>query len=288
MCPKDHLHRFTLDQTPVRGDIVQLSGSLKTVLEKHSYPEPVQQLLGEFMAAAALLSATLKFEGILTLQVKGEGAVSMLVAECRNQSSLRAIASCSESIDPNLPIFENAQLAITIEPHKGQSYQGIVALNESNLSAALEDYFLQSEQLPTRIWLATDIAQQKSAGLLIQTLPASADEPQLSTSSEDWTRIEMLSETITSQELLDLEPKTILFRLYHEEEIRLYPASELAFGCSCSRERGANSLLTIGKAEAEAALTASGDEILIDCHFCRARYVFTEADVAELFANQVH
>lgn len=288
MSEKDHLHRFTLDQSPVRGEVVQLFHSYKDVLEKHDYPRPIQRLLGEFMAAAALLSATLKFEGTLTLQVKGEGPVSMLMAECSNQSTLRAIASHAETLNTSESLFGDAQLAITIEPNRGQSYQGIVALENDNLSAALEGYFLQSEQLPTRIWLTADASTEQSAGLLIQAMPESADESQLSINSEDWSRIEMLSDTITDQELLEVEPETLLFRLYHEENVRLYPAAEIAFGCSCSRERGANSLLTIGKAETEAALEASGDEIEIDCHFCRAKYIFSEQDIAELFANHVH
>lgn len=288
MSPKDHLHRFTFDQSPARGEIVQLSNSYKAVLEKHSYPLPVQQLLGEFLAAAALLSATLKFEGILTLQVKGDGPLSMLMAECRDQALLRAIATYEDKISADESIFGNAQLAITIEPNKGQSYQGIVAFEEGNLGQAIEGYFLRSEQLPTRIWLAADAQMQTSAGLLLQAMPETPDQPQLGESSEDWSRIEMLSETVTDAELLTVEPETLLFRLYHEENARLYPASELAFGCSCSRDRVANSLLTLGKEETAAALAASGDEIEVDCHFCHTKYAFTKRDITALFESHVH
>jgi len=288
MAEKDQLHRFTLDKCAVRGELVQLNKSYATVLEKHDYPKPVQELIGQFMAAAALLSATLKFKGVLSLQAKGDGAISTLMAECRNQSTLRAIASYEEPLEANETLIGEGQLAITIEPEKGQSYQGIVSLTDDNLSGALEAYFLQSEQLPTRIWLATDTKPETAAGLLVQVLPMSADEPQIASESEDWSRVTTLSDTITAEELLDVDPETLLYRLYHEEHVRLYPPSELAFGCSCSRERGANSLLSIGRAEAEAALSASGGDVNVDCHFCHAKYIFTENDIAELFDSQVH
>ena len=288
MTKTDQLHRFTLDSTAVRGEVVQLSSSYETVLQKHVYPEPLQQLIGEFMAAAALLSATLKFNGILTLQAKGDGPVSMLVAECRNQSTLRAIASYEDFPDTDTPLLGEGQLAITIEPDNGQSYQGIVALDGHTLSSTLEQYFVQSEQLPTSIWLATGSNPPRAAGLFVQALPESAHEPQLMSDSEDWSRIVTLSETVTTEELLDIEPETLLYRLYHEESVRLYPPSDLAFGCNCSRERSANSLLSIGRTETEAALAESGGEIKVDCHFCRARYIFTERDVSELFDSQVH
>lgn len=288
MDKKDQLHRFTLDNATVRGELVQLSDSYETVLDKHDYPEPVQRLLGEFMAAAALLSATLKFNGILSLQAKSEGPISMLMAECRNQSTLRGIAAYDESLSPESETLGDGQLAITIEPDKGQSYQGIVEIKDHDLSAALTAYFLQSEQLPTRFWLATDSNPARAAGLLVQVLPESEHESQLTSGSEDWSRIEILSDTVKQEELTEVDPETLLFRLYHEEGVRLYPPSDLEFGCSCSRERGANSLLSIGRAETEAALAESGDEIKVDCHFCRARYVFTKQDITELFDSQVH
>lgn len=296
MSSTDQLRRFTVDQTPVRGELVQLSASLKEVLKKHDYPTPVKRLLGEFMAAAALLSATLKFKGSLILQVSSEGQVPMLMAECRDQQFLRAIASYEEDIEadtifsteeiPEKSLFSNGKLAITIEPDKGQRYQGIVALEDSNLNGVLEDYFLQSEQLRTRIWLASD--DDKAAGLLLQALPESADESSLTLQSEDWERIEMLSDTITNDELLSLQPETILHRLYHQEQVRIYPTATLEFSCTCSRERSENALLSIGEAEVRAALAASDNEILVDCQFCNAHYVFTETDVNTLFATQIH
>lgn len=294
MTEKDHSHRFTFEESAVRGEIVQLKHSYNAVIAKHDYPGVVEELVGEFLSAVALLSSTIKFKGTLSLQVRGDGAIKMLVAECRDQSTLRAVATFDESIPADSleidrqALFGNAQLAITIEPHKGQSYQGIVSLSEQCLSKALEDYFLQSEQLPTRIWLSSDAKGQTAAGLMIQSLPASADQSQLSLNSEDWERITMLSQTITDEELLSLEPEQLLLRLYHEEGVRLHPSKELAFGCSCSRARVANSLLTIGREETERALEASDDEIKIDCHFCRARYLFTRDDVEELFAQKVH
>ena len=288
MSEKDQLHRFTLDSSAVRGELVQLDTSYATVLKKHDYPIPVQELIGQFMTAAAMLSATLKFNGILSLQAKGEGAISMLMAECQNQSKLRAIASYEDTLDAGNLFDGEGQLAITIQPDKGQSYQGIVSLTDYDLSSALEAYFLQSEQLPTRIWLEADARSENAAGLLVQVLPNSAEEPQIGSESEDWSRITMLSDTITAEELLNVDPATLLYRLYHEESVRLYPPSELAFGCSCSRERGANSLLSIGRVETEAALSTSGGEINVDCHFCNAKYIFTKNDIAELFDSQIH
>lgn len=282
----DQLSRFTFDDIPVRGEIVQLSKSLTDVLEKHSYPANVGVALGEFMAAAALLSALIKFDGSLILQVKSAGQVTMLMAECRNRTMLRAIASYSDSFDADAPLFENGQLAITIDPDKGQRYQGIVEFRDGNLSAALEDYFYRSEQLRTRIWLASN--ETGAAGFLLQSLPESAETSSLALQSESWEHLEALSETITDEELLSLAPEDILHRLFHQEQVRLQEPTAMKFSCSCSHERAANSLLTIGKYETEQALEASGEEIRIDCQFCNACYTFNEAQINTLFQTQVH
>ena len=286
MRTSDQLCRFTFDQTPIRGELVHLDASVRNVLANHDYPERVALLIGEFMAAAALLSATLKFEGSLIIQVSSKGPVPMLMAECRNQRFLRAIASYESGVDTATHLLQQGRLAITVERSDGERYQSIILLDNDNLSAALEQYFLQSEQLRTRIWLASKDAQ--AAGLFLQTMPTTSDGVSLAEQTDDWERLEILSDTITTGEMLELDFPTILRRLYHQEEVRLHPSVDLEFQCSCSRQRSAHSLLSIGETEARLALKNSGDAIHIDCQFCNAQYRFTGTDIDALFSTQVN
>lgn len=283
---KDCRQRFLFDDFPIRGEVVQLSETLNEIFANHHYPEPVKELIGEFMAAAALLSATIKFEGSLILQVKGAGQVSMLMAECRNQQGIRAIARYKDDFDPEQPLLGKGQMAITIEPLKGERYQGIVLVEDNLLAEVLEDYFLQSEQLRTKFWLASSATH--AAGMLLQAMPASASESSLNIESEDWDRVVMLSDTIKDEELLNLSISDILHRLFHEEELRLFDSSSLRFECSCSTERSANALVSMGETETRLLLAERGGTIDIDCQFCYAKYEFDEKAINEIFHSQVH
>ncbi|MFG1498333.1 Hsp33 family molecular chaperone HslO [Saccharospirillum sp. HFRX-1] len=285
MSSPDQTQRFLFDQSQIRGEITGLGQSYLDVLDKHNYPEPVQRLLGEFMAAVALLSDTLKFEGRLSLQVRGAGQVRMLMAECRNHEAVRAIAQYTDDFSTQAPLLGQGQMAITIEPDQGKRYQGIVPIDDDDqsLARAVEDYFRQSEQIRTRLWLAAD--GQRAGGVLIQAMPESASEGSLENPDTDaWDRVTHLADTLTDEELLQLDNQTLLHRLFHEEQLRLFDAHELRFECTCSRERCANAILTLGEEEALKVVAEEG-VLHSDCQFCHQQYRFDQNDITTLFAD---
>lgn len=282
----DRLQRFLFDDTQVRGELVQLEDSYQSTLSRHDYPAPVERLLGELLAACALLTATIKLDGVLSLEVRGDGPLSLLMAESNPGGTeiaqrLRAIARFDEQMlaaldDASLSsLVGTGQVVITLDPRGGQRYQGIVALDQATLSGCLEEYFARSEQLPTRLWLAA--GERRAAGLLVQKLPEDGRQPDV----DAWDRINALAETITSEELLELAPEQVLYRLFHEERARLFEPSPLAFGCTCSRERFAQALHRLGAEELRSAVAEQG-RIDTQCHFCNTHYVFSAADVEEL------
>jgi len=282
----DQGQRFLFDEFAIRGELVQLTDTTREIFNNHEYPKPVKKLIGEFVAAAAMLSATIKFEGSLILQVKGEGQVTMLMAECRNQQELRAIARYSENSDSGQPILGKGQMAIIIEPDEGERYQGIVRVEDNNLSQALEKYFLQSEQLRTRIWLHAQ--DDQAAGLLLQSMPESASESSLSRESEDWNRVCTLADTITPEELLALPSGQLLHRLFHQEKLRLFEAKPLTFKCTCSKERSTNTLVSLGETDVRTLLAEQDGTIEINCQFCHAKYRFDEPELNKVFGTRVH
>ncbi|MEO4048600.1 Hsp33 family molecular chaperone HslO [Pseudomonas sp. CAU 1711] len=282
----DHTQRFLFDEHDVRGEMVGLAESYRHVLAKHPYPQPVAELLGEMLAAAALLVGTLKFDGLLILQARSSGPVPLVMIECSSEREVRGIARYdAEAIESGAGLRElmpDGVLALTIDPAKGQRYQGIVELAGDSLAASLTAYFATSEQLPTRFWLRAD--GQRARGLLLQQLP-----PQHQTEAEEraesWNHLLTLADTLSAEELLGLDNQTLLHRLYHQEELRLFEPAPLQFRCSCSRERSARALVSIGQADAEALLEESGGQVEIDCQFCNQRYFFDASDVAQLFAS---
>lgn len=282
----DTMQRFIFDDTDVRGELVQLQQSYQQALDKHDYTAPVARLLGDFLSAAALLSATLKFDGTLTLQARSEGQVPLIMAEATSTGKLRGIARDAEdaSSEDFQTLLSNGKLAITITPAKGQRYQGIVPLDGANLAECLEHYFQQSEQLATRLWFASD--QQRSTGMLLQELPAS-EAIDADTRVEQWQHLTHLAQTITEQELLGLDTETLLHRLYHQEQVRLFEPSELSFQCSCSEQRTANAVKAIGQQEAEAIIEEQG-AISIHCEFCHHHYRFDSDSIKVIFSPQIH
>lgn len=282
----DITQRFLFDETDVRGELATLGESYRHVLAKHPYPEPVAQLLGELLAAASLLVGTLKFDGLLVLQARSSGAVPLIMVECSSEREVRGIARYhAEQIEPDAgmrQLMPEGVLTLTVDPREGQRYQGIVPLEGNDLSECLTGYFANSEQLPTRFWLRADGRQAR--GLLLQALPADRQkDPQERANS--WEHLTTLADTLTTEEMLGLDNETILHRLYHEEAVRLFDPLSLRFQCSCSRERSANALVSLGKADAEALVEESGGTVTIDCQFCNQRYEFDAADVAQLFAG---
>ncbi|CBV41568.1 Hsp33 family molecular chaperone HslO [Halomonas elongata] len=274
----DQIQRFLFDNTNVRGEVVSLEKAYAEVLERHDYPPAVTRQLGELLAAVALLTETVKLDGTMSIEVRGKGALSLLMAESNPGGELRAIAQLDE--DAAIPdddagfteLFGEGQITITLDPREGRRYQGIVTLERDSLAGCLEDYFSRSEQLPTRLWLAADA--QRSAGLLLQRLP----DESLNQDEDAWDRMVQLAATLTADELLSLEQHDLLHRLFHEEQVRVFEPKALHFGCSCSRERIAGALLSLGEEELRDILAEQGG-IATQCHFCHTRYQFTVAEV---------
>ena len=295
---KDTLQRFLFENVAVRGELVHLDATWQAVLEHHSYPKPIQNVLGELMAAVSLLMATLKFDGQLVAQIQGDGPVSLLVVEGTSSNTLRATASVKDtefdfSNTTLQDMFGDARLVITLEPKKGERYQGIVALSGESLAMALTDYLLRSEQLDTNIWLVAD--ETCAAGLLIQKLPETNKTkqseniltmPEQSGDIDAWNRIQQLSSTIKDEELLTLDAEEIIHRLYHEEDIRLFDAEAISFRCSCSHERVANMLLSLGEEEVKNMIEEL-TKIEVACEFCNHNYSFDAVDAEQLFVSKV-
>ncbi len=276
----DRSLRFLFEHADIRGETVHLNDSYAEILAIHQYAPGVASLLGEFLAASALLASTIKFEGKLILQARSEGQIPLMMAECTSDLAVRGIVRGAEQATGTslAELMPAGQLAITIDPAKGQRYQGVVPLDEESLAHSLQSYFQQSEQLDTRFWLTSD-GQGRAAGMLLQQLPA-----QLAPDRErenQWEHARSLAATITPDELLDLPAPELLHRLYHEESLRLFEPASVAFHCSCSRERIFNALGSLAEADIRDLLAESG-EIATDCEFCNQRYVFTDQDLSPL------
>ena len=274
----DRLHRFVFEHTDVRGELVRLDASWRALLERQQYPAPVRQLLGEALAAVTLLSATIKFDGFLHLQLRGDGPVNLVLVEVTAQRTVRGLARWSGAV-PAAPLAAQvgkAWLTLTIDPGAGRErYQGLVAVEQDSLAATLEAYFRQSEQLATRLWLAADA--HCAAGMLLQRLPESTPDP------DAWNRDVMLGDTLTPSELLALSGHALLRRLFHEQDLRLFEPEPVSFRCRCSRERIATVLRGLGYDEVRDIVEEQG-EVSVTCEFCRQTHLFDAVDVEHLFA----
>jgi molecular chaperone Hsp33 len=280
----DHSHRFLFDNTDIRGELIQLDASFKEVMEIHHYPPAVASMIGQFMAASALLGSTIKFDGSLILQARSEGQIPVIMAEYNSDRSIRAIARQAETATSNdfSQLLGGGTLAITIEPLEGQPYQGVVALTGDNLASSVEYYFSQSEQLDTILILASN--GDKAAGLLLQALPPSANIDTLMR-EDRWLTAKQLVATISDDELLNLDAETLLYRLFHEDGVRMLESDDIKFNCPCSTERVSIALTSIGETEARAIIEEDG-KIEMNCEFCNSNYQFFGADIDNLFNSK--
>ncbi len=296
MSAQDQLLRFNFDQLDIRGELVYLNHSWQEVLARFDYPPNVQNQLGTALGALVLLSATIKYDGNMILQVQGDGPLSKVVAQVTHNGEVRGLARW-EGLVPNgslAEVFGDGHILISVIKDSGERYQSIVALEGQTLSDALNVYFLQSEQLPSTFRLiATPTCV---AGFFLQLLPDSrstreqlvaegADNSmtELQDREEDWNRINILAATLEASELLNLPPTQLLTRLFHEEEVSVHAPKPLRFSCTCSREKVEGTLLTLGLAEVEDILQVEG-KVEVDCEFCQQRFIFHRHDVAALFA----
>ena len=280
MASQDQFQRFIFDHSQVRGAWVQLGDSFREIINQAPYPDSVRQLLGESLVASVLMSSTLKFEGTLSLQAAGEGALRTLMAECSHDRKIRGLARFDEQAMSGETLHEllgQSRMAITITPEKGQRYQGVVPREADNLAGCLEEYFERSEQIATSLFLFAD--GDTAAGLMLQRLPGHTEED-----DDLWNRVNHLARTVEAEELLKLDSETLLHRLFHEETVRLYEPEPVEFRCSCSRERTLAALESIGKEECYSILDEQGS-IDMDCQFFHANYRFNRNDIDHLFTG---
>ncbi len=304
----DSLQVFVFDGAPVRGEIVNIRDSWQAILARKDYPPAVKKLLGDLVAAGVLLCGTLKFNGSMIIQAQGNGAVRLLVLECNEHLVIRATAKLNEDIDlstladdANLSDLINpdgqGRLVITLDPSDrkpGQNpYQGIVALSDdgkpvTSIAQAITLYMRDSEQLETRLWLASD--EESCGGLLLQRLPNMGGQLKMDDemAAEGWSRLQMLSDTVTNEELLSLEPKVLMNRLYLDESahhgVRSFDERPIKFGCRCSRIKVADMLKMLGEEEVNSILLEK-DAVETNCDFCGQVYIFDAVDCKQIFAS---
>lgn len=291
---RDELIRFGLGQGHLRGVAISLDDSWQTACANHAYPPAVTALLGECVAAALCMVAMLKFDGRLILQFRGEGAVSLLVVQARTDLSFRVTAQWRDSLDgaalnqPLQALLGAGQLALTLEPTDGVRYQSLVAAEGANIAAALEGYFAQSEQLPTRLVLAADAT--RAVGILLQQVPGEGGTPaeRARLSEDEFEHGSALVHTLTGaagqQELRTTAVPELLHRLFHQEALRLTQISPVRFYCGCSRVGVGTMLRSLGAEELAQALADSEvpGHVAVHCEFCGADYRFDAVDVAQL------
>ncbi|MCL9776462.1 Hsp33 family molecular chaperone HslO [Vibrio methylphosphonaticus] len=278
------LNRYLFEELSVRGELVQLDTAYQEIISSKEYPTALQSLLGELLVSTSLLTATLKFEGSITMQLQGDGPVSLAVINGDHNQKLRGVARWEGQISDDASIHDmlgKGYLVITITPDNGERYQGVVGLEGANLSEVLEGYFERSEQLKTRLWIRTGTqdGQAKAAGMLLQVMPDGTG------SSEDFEHLEQLTNTVKNEELFTLEANDLLYRLYNQDKVQLFEPKEVEFFCGCSRERSADAIATIAQDEVYEILAQEG-AVALNCDYCGSTYSFDENDIKDLFAQK--
>ncbi len=294
MAQADTLRRFVFERYPFRGQLVHLGPAWTAMMEHHEYPAQVRDALGETVVAAALLSSTLKYEGLLSLQLRGEGPMHLMLVECTDGLAMRAVARFRDPPDTrDLRVLSgNGTLTVTVESGGAANrYQGIVPLAGATMGDCLRAYFEHSEQLPTRLWLRAD--GESASGLLLQRLPVTTRPVGVTESGaggvaeeeiEDaWRRVQLVAGTVTPDELARLEDRELLRRLFAEDDVRMFQSAPVFFRCRCSRERVANMLRALGREEVDAVLAEFG-QVEVRCEFCSRAYRFDVVDATVLFA----
>jgi molecular chaperone Hsp33 len=297
----DTLQKFIFENAAVRGELVDMSATWREVQTRHHYPVAVKRLLGQMVSAAALLSANLKFNGSIVMQIHGDGPLRLLVVECDSELKLRATAK----MDPDYAIAEDAGLTslvnasdkgrfvITLDPAEKvpgqQPYQGVVPLDGDDVATVIENYMLRSEQLDTKLWLAAN--DQVSRGVLLQKLPVHGGKVEPGTltaedAQETWIRAITLGATLKEEEMLSTGIDVLQQRLFWEETLRVFEPLHPSFHCSCTREKVGNMLKMLGQEEVEAALSEQG-KLGINCDFCGKHYEYDAVDCAQLFTSAV-
>jgi molecular chaperone Hsp33 len=289
----DRLLRFTAEAAPVRGECVELGDAWQAVVRRHDLPPAVRDRLGELVAAALLLAATIKHDGALILQVHGDGPVSLAVVECRSDGSFRATVKLRDEPIPDDAAFSalvnahgNGRCVVTLDGSRdgagGHTYQGVVPLDGETVADVIERYMTRSEQIPTRLWLAADATTVR--GLLLQRLPAIGG-PVAGIDEDAWPRFEQLAATLESDELLAVPADRLLHRLFWQERLGGSDERALRFACRCSRGKVASMLRMLGRDEVDDIVAEQGS-VEVRCEFCNEGWRFDAVDCAALFVDQ--
>lgn len=279
----DKLYRYLFEHRAVRGEWVRLNNTFTETLNTHHYPKAVQNLLGEMLVATSLLTATMKFEGNITVQIQGDGALKLAVVNGNHQQQMRALARLNEekpAISDNATLHEmigNGVLVISVIPEVGERYQGVVALDKPTLGECLEEYFVRSEQLETQLTIRVGEREGKAVagGLLLQIMPDGTGTP------EDFEHLATLTNTVKAEEMFGLSAEELLFRLYHEEHVTVFDPQDTQFKCGCSRERSGAALLLVPENELDEILAEKNGTIDMQCECCGTQYFFDKAAINE-------
>ncbi len=277
----DKLYRYLFQNRAVRGEWVRINQSFNETLNTHHYPKAVQNLLGEMLVATSLLTATLKFDGAITVQIQGDGPLKLALVNGSSNQEIRALARLQGDIPDSMSLQEmvgKGVLVITVIPTEGERYQGIVALDKPTITECLEDYFVRSEQLKTQLVIRTGEynGEAVAAGMLLQIMPDGQGSP------EDFEHLAILTASVKDEELFGLNTEEILYRLYHEETVEIYPAHPIKFHCGCSQERSGAALLLLSEEEIDDILAEHQGSIDMQCECCGTHYFFTKEVISKM------
>ncbi|MEM7195403.1 MAG: Hsp33 family molecular chaperone HslO [Pseudomonadota bacterium] len=281
---RQYCRRFLIGETNVRGQYVALSEDLERILSQRHYPPAVRDILAEAILAVALMADSVKLNGSMILQIQGTGTVNTVVAQATHEGHLRGLAHWNEDIEISESDYSSligkGRLVMTLDGDDDRRYQGVVETTGNSLTENLIHYFDQSEQLRTRFWIGFSDHQGtvSGRGMMLQQLPDAKVD------GDDWSRLQMLADTVTEFELMSLDVEDLLFRLFHEDQVEIYPGSELKFQCSCSRQKVEATLCQFGKEEVDQILKEEGI-IQIDCEFCGQHYEVDAFRAYELFES---
>lgn len=280
----DKLYRYLFQNRAVRGEWIRLNQTFCDTLNTHQYPTAVQNLLGEMMVATSLLTATLKFNGNITVQIQGDGALKLALVNGSDQQQIRALARLNGDIHEDMTLQQmvgKGVLVITIAPTEGERYQGVIALDKPTITECLEDYFVRSEQLQTQLIIRTGEFDGKpvAAGMLLQIMPDGSGSP------EDFEHLATLTATLKEEEIFGLTAEELLYRLYHEETVEIYPSQEVKFHCGCSAERSGAALMLVSDEEIEEMLAEHKGSIDMQCECCGTHYFFNKDSIQKLKAE---
>jgi molecular chaperone Hsp33 len=290
MSHPNELNRYLFNDAHARGELVQLHSSFQAIIKNHNYPVAVENLLGELLSATCLLTATLKFEGDITVQLQGDGPLGYVSVNGNHQQQMRGIAKISQPTAATTfsDLVGKGTMIITIRPEIGEAYQGIVALEQETLAGCLEHYFAVSEQIPTKIWLFSDSKEHRCAGTLVQLLPDGDGSVENKAKHEtDFEHLCQLTNTLKAEEVFSLNAEAILYRLYHQEQVNIFEPQAVTYQCGCSVDKCLTAISQIPSSEIKAILVEQGN-ISMTCDYCLTTYDFNETDLQSFISKVNH